>query len=141
MRYLADVYEFHNRFGIPQPFFPRPMDPEMAEFRLKFLKEELEEYEEALKSGDLEKQLDSLVDLVYVALGTALISGFDFHAAWERVHQANMLKKRVESADESGRGSSFDVVKPDGWTPPRLSDLVKRYHVRWIPDEFWGMRS
>jgi len=69
-------------------------------------------------------QLDALVDLAYVVLGTAFMHGFDFNEAWRRVHAANMQKVRATSPDVSKRNSSLDVVKPEGWTPPDLSDLT-----------------
>ena len=140
MRYLADVYEFQLKFGIPQPQIARQLPKELAEFRLKFLKEELEEYEKAVESGDLERQLDALVDLVYVALGTALMSGFDFDTAWSRVQLANMAKERAKSANDSKRGSAYDIVKPAGWRPPELGDLVYPTHIRWNPDDLFNRR-
>lgn len=125
MKYVKDVYLFHDKFGIDQPDTARQIPEDLGDFRLKFLIEELEEYQEHLKSGDLEGQLDSLVDLVYVAIGTALISGLDFDAAWDRVQQANMSKERaLPDGSNSKRFSQYDVVKPEGWSPPYLSDLV-----------------
>jgi predicted HAD superfamily Cof-like phosphohydrolase len=73
----------------------------------------------------MEQQLDALVDLVYVALGTAVMQGFDFEEAWRRVHAANMLKTKYSRANPGKRKSSFDVVKPIGWIRPNLSDLVQ----------------
>jgi predicted HAD superfamily Cof-like phosphohydrolase len=73
----------------------------------------------------MEQQLDALVDLVYVALGTAVIQGFDFEEAWRRVHAANMLKTKYSKTNPGKRNSRYDVVKPVGWVRPDLSDLVK----------------
>lgn len=70
------------------------------------------------------KFLDGVVDQVYVALGTAWLCCMPFGEAWRRVHVANMKKKRAERVEESTRKSLFDVVKPSGWTPPNLDDLV-----------------
>jgi predicted HAD superfamily Cof-like phosphohydrolase len=75
-------------------------------------------------SPELVDQLDALVDLAYVVLGTAYLHGFRFNEAWRRVHAANMAKVRAERAEQSARGSTFDVVKPPGWKPADLSDLV-----------------
>ena len=118
----------------------------MAEFRRKFLLEEAKEYSTATYRGNhslhltadpndrageitehLADALDALVDTLYVALGGAYLHGFTaerFTEAWNRVHHKNMLKVRVERADQSKRGSAFDVVKPKDWTPADLSDLV-----------------
>jgi len=72
----------------------------------------------------MEQQLDALVDLVYVALGTAVLSGFDFEEAWRRVHRANMLKVKPRKGQYTKRRSAFDIVKPPGWQAPDLSDLA-----------------
>lgn len=75
----------------------------------------------------LEGMLDGLVDLVYVALGTAQLHGFNFSEAWNRVHEANMTKVRVQRPNESKRNSIFDVVKPPGWVAPSHRDLVSNH--------------
>jgi predicted HAD superfamily Cof-like phosphohydrolase len=92
---------------------------------MDFMDEELAEYAMCGVQDDIEGQLDALVDLVYVALGTAYMHGFDFNEAFKRVHEANMKKVRAVSMRDSKRGSIYDVVKPEDWTPPDLSDLVK----------------
>ena len=123
-RLMPDIVAFHCKFGLAYDGPPRPLPKELGAFRYKFMEEELHEYATAINESDLAKQLDALVDLVYVALGTAHLHGFNFDEAWRRVHLANMSKVRVERAEDSKRGSTFDVVKPLGWTPPDLSDLV-----------------
>ena len=76
------------------------------------------------------KALDALVDLVYVALGTAHIQNFDFEAAWKRVHEANMQKVLAKDLPTYVQGkawrdkSPMDVVKPHGWIAPSLEDLL-----------------
>lgn len=139
---LADVREFHEKFGLAYRGRPRTLPDELREFRVGFLKEEIREYADqverargllmyytrasaAREIGEaLAEQLDALVDLVYVALGNAHLQGFDFNAAWRRVHAANMSKERATSATASVRGGVFDVVKPPGWTAPDHTDLV-----------------
>lgn len=128
MKYLEDVHAFHSKFKIPQPrTCAEPLDDETERFRVEFLREELAEYEMALARGDRETQLDSLVDLVYVALGTALMHGFDFDEAWRRVQAANMAK---QCGVPSGRHGTLDVTKPPGWVPPDHSDLVSPSYIR-----------
>lgn len=142
---MKDIRAFHEKFELTYDGKPRVLKPELAVFRIDFMIEEVEEYSRAitaahselhepglLKDKDrafiaeqLEKQLDALVDLVYVALGTAYLHGFDFNEAWRRVHEANMKKVRARNAGESKRGSIYDVVKPAGWEPPSHIDLVE----------------
>lgn len=139
--FMADIVAFHEKFEVHYSGPPRQLPPDLLEFRLKFLKEEFLEYSDdanaleghLLSDHDdvantthlLEKQLDALVDLVYVALGTAHLQGFDFNEAWRRVHEANMKKIRTARAEDSKRGSTHDVIKPAGWEPPSHTDLVE----------------
>jgi predicted HAD superfamily Cof-like phosphohydrolase len=96
----------------------------MARYRIEFMQEEWSEYVDGDAVDNLHDMFDALIDLVYVALGTAYLHGFDFDEGWARVHAANMKKVRAETDEQSKRGTSYDVVKPDGWEPPDLSDLV-----------------
>lgn len=120
------ISQFHEHFDLAYTGTPRFLDLDLSEFRIKFMQEELDEYKEARANSDLEKQLDALVDIMYVALGTAYLHGFDIAEAFYRVHKANMNKIRVSREDDerSTRKNIHDVVKPEGWLPPYLKDLA-----------------
>lgn len=146
-RLFKDIVEFHEKFGlspVDDPGHKLPRD--LTGFRLNFLLEELLEYADAVdfnlclnehgfkfirKYGDSgihpEKAFDGLIDLVYVALGTAYLHNFPFDEGWSRVHAANMKKVRASGASDSRstRKHSADIVKPAGWVAPRLDDLLK----------------
>ena len=151
MSFFTDIEDFHKKFGLTYDNNARQLPPDLIEFRIKLMTEELDEYithasetavELLTRTGDtltgkdrepnkgavvggLEGQLDALVDLVYVALGTAYLQGFKFDEAWARVHKANMKKKKaLPDGSDSKRGSPHDVVKPEGWEPPSHTDLV-----------------
>jgi predicted HAD superfamily Cof-like phosphohydrolase len=64
--------------------------------------------------------------IIGICIETSHNSGWDFEEGWRRVHAANMAKVRAERPGDSKRGSTFDVVKPEGWTAPDLSDLVRK---------------
>lgn len=138
---MGDIEDFHEKFGLSYKGKPRALLGELFDFRLGFMREEVNEYEDeqealkiALDRNDeqgialrLEKQLDALIDEVYVVLGTAYLQFGRriFNEAWDRVHRANMQKIRAETKDDSKRGSTFDVVKPQGWKAPNHLDLVE----------------
>jgi predicted HAD superfamily Cof-like phosphohydrolase len=75
---------------------------------------------------DLPKIFDGLIDLVYVALGTAQLHHFPWADGFAEVQRANMTKERATRAEQSTRGSTFDVVKPAGWTPPNIIEVLMR---------------
>lgn len=123
--YYTDVYDFHRKFDLPRPESYRHLSDELFHFRKGFLQEELDEFVEAYGKQERAKILDALVDLVYVAIGTAIMMGCDFNAAWRLVQDANMNKVRAQRAEDSKRGTAFDVVKPKGWVAPDLEPLVR----------------
>ena len=124
---MTMLARFHEKYEIAYYGGPRQLDEEEELFRIQFLREETEEYVTACIDKDLHEQLDALVDLVYVALGTAYLQGFDFNEAFRRVHEANMKKKLAVTADQSKRGYKNDVIKSEGWKPADLSDLVIKH--------------
>jgi predicted HAD superfamily Cof-like phosphohydrolase len=125
--YYDDVYQFHQKFDLTRPARSTLPPGDLFEFRLKFLHEELAELAHAYDERDLPGYVDALVDLVYVAIGTAVVSGVPFDAVWRAVHEANMKKVRAKSAEDSKRGSTYDVVKPPGWEPPDVGAIIRRH--------------
>lgn len=127
-----DVGVFHTKFDLPsvttEGAGSREIDFELMDFRSKFLEEELIEFREGLDEADHAKMFDALLDLAYVAFGTAHLLGYPWQEGWERVQKANMAKVRAQAdGSDSKRGSSFDVVKPAGWEPPDIKDLLRSY--------------
>jgi len=111
----AMVRDFHEKFEL----FVNRDNRELQSARVRHMQEELDEYKTAIKESNREQQLDALVDLVYVALGTAHYEDFDFNEAFKRVHEANMKKVRKPS-----KRSQWDVVKPEGWVAPDIKDCI-----------------
>lgn len=216
--YFRDVERFHEKFQLaPNPTFTLPQD--LHDFRVLFLKEEFQEYVDSCKVDDLATAIDSLVDLVYIVCGTAILHGitqerwdemvasrlfedgpfsparhldFDepYHSRvqflsaevnvvftasmaamienyqasyvnadqtaawssladlyliclsgatamgitdkiwqefWDDVQRANMSKERVLRAEDSKRGSTWDVRKPTGWIAPDSEGILRKY--------------
>lgn len=131
-----DVGEFHRKFDLEyvreahpdHDASPRPVSQELFEFRRDFMREELDEFIEAWETGDVVKQFDSLLDLAYVVFGTAHVFGFPWEEGWSEVQRANMTKTRATTGMVGPRGNAeFDVIKPPGWQPPRIAEVLKRH--------------
>lgn len=127
---MDDIKDFHKKFGLIMPPEQNPSlfnDPELYKFRLNFIAEELNEFGEAHNNNDLPKAFDALIDLTYVVLGTAYLMGLPFNEGWKVVHEANMKKVRAEHPSQSKRGTAYDVIKPEGWTPPDMQKVLEDY--------------
>jgi len=144
---FEDVGDFHRKFGLETTDngAPQKLSVDAAKFRLKFLLEEVREYAEAtgftldygvyFKGGavqDLPGAFDALIDLVYVALGTAQLHRFPWEDGWAAVQTANMQKERAKAdGSDSKRGSSLDVIKPEGWNPPTQNVIEALMRAGW----------
>jgi predicted HAD superfamily Cof-like phosphohydrolase len=145
---FSDVGVFHHKFDLDrfgqtistgertETGFPRSalIEPNLLSqtdfmFRLDFMREEICEFADAHEAGDLPKMADALVDLVYVALGTAHLMHLPFDDVWREVQRANMAKERATDADDprSVRKNALDVVKPEGWKPPDVEGVLRRW--------------
>ena len=122
---IKDIDQFHKKFKFEKNLkVGIPDDNELVNFRTSFLMEELAEYTQAITKKDAAGALDALVDIVYIALGTAWLFNLPFEKAWNEVQKANMKKIRTKSKSKK-RGTSFDVVKPKGWTPPDIEQIIE----------------
>lgn len=138
-----DIKMFHEKFLLPQNEIPALLEKEMFEFRMKFMQEELAEFEDACERMDIVKAFDALLDLVYVAMGTAYIMNVPWDDGWDEVQKANMMKMRALKASDSTRGSTYDVIKPKGWVAPDrmlCSVLIQHEHFLLV-EKFRRMRE
>jgi predicted HAD superfamily Cof-like phosphohydrolase len=129
---FQDVLAFHTKFEVPLSNKPSLLNDEAYNFRLNFMQEELREFVDGHYDKNLTKAFDSLIDLVYVAHGTALMMGCTpemWQEMWSAVQSANMTKVRAVSSDESTRSTSLDVVKPANFVPPdsAIENIIKKY--------------
>lgn len=134
--FFDDVGAFHRKFGQPVTNEAHHCEfPTEAEFsyRMRFMHEELWELERAYHLGKLPDAVDALVDLVYVALGTAHYFGAPFNEAWAAVQEANMQKVRAEPGDtDHKRGPMEPMRKPPGWKPPDIEGIIMKHNYPWV---------
>jgi predicted HAD superfamily Cof-like phosphohydrolase len=121
---LKDIDNFHKKYGFEKnEKIDIPNNSELINFRTAFLMEELAEYTNAITKKDAAGALDALVDIVYIALGTAWLFNLPFEKAWNEVQKANMSKIRAK--DKTGkRGTKFDVIKPKDWKAPNIEKII-----------------
>lgn len=96
--------------------------------RLQWIREEVNELEQAIQDNDLAGVADALVDIVYITLGGAVECGVPFGRLWSEVHRSNMAK--VPFDPKTGqhrvqRGPDGKVQKPQGWRAPDLGSVLR----------------
>ncbi|MFN7775701.1 MazG nucleotide pyrophosphohydrolase domain-containing protein, partial [Flavobacterium sp.] len=94
-RQLEAVAEFHRAFGLGIRDTPTA-DLGESTHRLRFnlMKEENEEYWEAVQNKDLTEIADALGDMLYILCGTLLEHGLQhkIEAVFEEIQRSNMSK-------------------------------------------------
>lgn len=137
MSEYQDVKDFHLKFEVPtdEERVPELPTADVVDYRAGFMQEELDEFKGACYDGDLAGAADALIDLVYVAKGTALLMGISpecWDELWTDVQRANLAKERATSAADprSKRSHSLDVVKPEGWVGPDGETILKKHGAK-----------
>lgn len=91
---ISLVQEFHNKFHVPVAKDPTLISSEASNLRHRLMDEEVQEYLEGAKEGDLENIAKELVDILYTVYGTILEHGLqdNIEGMFEEVHKSNMSK-------------------------------------------------
>jgi predicted HAD superfamily Cof-like phosphohydrolase len=94
MSSIKQVEEFHRVFGHPIAETPGLASAEVMALRIKLLREEVDEYADAVLNGDLVEIADALTDIQYILNGGFLIHGLQDlkHNLNCEVHRSNMSK-------------------------------------------------
>ncbi len=119
------VETFHEAFGLPVRHTPTADLPE-KEFALRFnlMKEENEEYLEAVQKGDIVEIADALGDMLYILCGTINAHGLQEKMApvFEEIQRSNMSK-----LDENGRPiyrEDGKVMKSNRYFKPDIAGVL-----------------
>ena len=97
-------------------------DENITKLRLKLIKEELEELEQALNDKNLLEVADALTDILYVTYGAGHSFGINLDACFEEVQRSNMSK-----LDEDGKPINNEfgkVMKGPNFSKPNLKQFI-----------------
>ena len=95
----------------------------VVKLRYDLIKEELDEFDEAIKRKDLKEVADSLTDILYVTYGAGHAFGIDLDKCFDEVQRSNMSKLGEDGKpiyNEHGK-----VMKGPNYFKPDLSKFVK----------------
>lgn len=124
MSVQGKVREFHETFGAPIAETPRLIHKKRATLRADLIREELDEFEDAILDADLVGVADALGDLAYVVYGAAVEYGIDLNEVIGEIHRSNMSK-----LDENGEPiyrEDGKILKGPGFFEPRLAEKLER---------------
>ena len=111
-----EVKLFHEKFNHPVSEHPRKMEYDRAKKRYNWMKEEIDEFLEAVEEGDLVEQADAMIDVMYFALGTLVEMGIKPDKLFEIVQRANMNKLWEDGKPHYN--AEGKTIKPVTWKDP-----------------------
>ena len=124
--WVKDINEMQYKYGVHKWMHDNREQPDnlrkYLEFRIDFLREELDETEAALVSMDSEEIVDGLIDLCVVAIGTLDAFGVDPYKAWDEILRANLSKEVGVKPERPNPMGLPDLIKPKDWEGPDHSD-------------------
>ena len=120
--WVKDINEMQYKYGVHKWIHDNRNNPDALkrylEFRVDFLKEELDETEAALIQMNSEEIVDGLIDLCVVAIGTLDAFGVDPYKAWDEILKANLSKEVGVKPERPNPLGLPDLIKPEGWVAP-----------------------
>lgn len=131
--FVSEVEQFNKLMNKPNNYEPTIPGKKDWQFVIDFVKEELEEYEQACKNGDIVEILDALCDIAYVSLGNGtMLHGLKdkIWPAYQEV-QASNLSKACQSQEEARltvEKRSKEQGEPCHWE--EVSDMYIVYRTR-----------
>ena len=122
MTNFQKVKKFMETFGQEIKSRPSFSSKKINELRYNLIKEELEEFRQALDNNDLLEAADALTDILYVTYGAGHAFGIDLDKCFDEVQNSNMSK-----LDENGKpiyNESGKVMKGPNYFKTDLSKFV-----------------
>ncbi len=123
MTNFQKVKKFMQTFGQEVKLKPSFSTEKINNLRYNLVKEELEEFKQAILNKDLLEVADALTDILYVTYGAGHAFGIDLDSCFEEVQNSNMSK-----LGENGKPIYNDagkVMKGPNYYKPDLSKFVK----------------
>lgn len=122
--WVQDIADMHEKYGVNKSVvsFDKDKLKDFLDFRWAFLQEELQELRQGLDENDGDLVVDSLIDLIVVALGTLDAMEVNPYIAWDRVLKANLNKSVGVKPSRPNPLGLPDLIKNEGWIAPEHHD-------------------
>ena len=122
MSNFEKVKTFMETFGQEVKNKPSFSSEKINNLRFDLIKEELDEFKEAMDNNDLLEVADALTDILYVAYGAGHAFGIDLDKCFDEVQNSNMSK--LGENGEPIYNESGKVMKGPNYFKPDLSKFI-----------------
>ena len=123
MTNFQKVKKFMETFGQEVKSSPSFSSEKINKLRYNLIKEELDEFKQALENNDLLEVADALTDILYVTYGAGHAFGIDLDACFDEVQNSNMSK--LGSDGKPIYNDQGKVMKGPNYYKPDLSKFIK----------------
>ena len=123
MTNFESVKKFMEVFGQEVKTKAEFPSEKIIKLRYNLIKEELDEFEQALKDQDIKEVADALTDILYVTYGAGHAFGIDLNKCFDEVQRSNMSKLGDDGKpiyNEQGK-----VMKGPKYFQPDLKKFIK----------------
>ena len=123
MTNFTSVKKFMETFGQEVKSKPAFPSEKISKLRYDLIKEELDEFQEALNDKSLKEVADSLTDILYVTYGAGHAFGINLDNCFKEVQNSNMSK-----LDNDGKpiyNNDGKVMKGPNYFKPDLQKFLK----------------
>ncbi len=123
---INSVKEFHEAFGLGVRFSPKgDLGEQKNMLRFNLMKEENEEYLEAVQNDDVVEIADALGDMLYILCGTILEHGLQhkIEEVFDEIQRSNMSKLGEDGKPiyrEDGK-----VMKGPNYFKPNFESILR----------------
>ena len=123
---LDAVKEFHTSFGVGVSEQPNAaLGDAINLLRYNLMKEENEEYYEAVQNNDIVEIADALGDMLYILCGTIISHGLQYkiEEVFDEIQRSNMSKLGADGKPiyrEDGK-----VMKGPNYSKPNFEEILK----------------
>jgi predicted HAD superfamily Cof-like phosphohydrolase len=115
---LDAVKEFHTSFGLGvSNEMKGHLGDQKNKLRFDLMKEENEEYHEAVQNDDLIEIADALGDMLYILCGTILEHGLQ--------HKIEEVFDEIQRSNMSKLGEDGKVMKGPNYFKPSFEEILK----------------
>ena len=120
------VTAFHKAFGLNVSTNPTvDLPKEIKKLRYNLMKEENEEYLEAIKNDDLVEVADALGDMLYILCGTIISHGLQdkMESIFDEIQRSNLSK--LDSNGKPIYREDGKVMKGPHYFKPNIAAILK----------------
>ena len=122
MSNFKSVKIFMEKFGQEVKNKAEFPNEKIIKLRVDLIKEELDEFKEAVEKKDIKEVADALTDILYVTYGAGHAFGIDLDSCFTEVQNSNMSK--LGENGEPIYNESGKVMKGPNYFKPDLSKFV-----------------